>query len=251
MDLHDRYLCGMNSLLTSLDTSTEDYSIVLTLQSRLVAAISESRQHGQTELSRAEINRVVTELNRVCLAHLGITFNAFCEIDEIGGSGASQTAPMSPHINWQTYSHRLQSAILTAFSQEHYVMLAVEALESEDPTTLIALQQALRSAFEISVVPDVLGESRQVALEEAVAPHRLVALLGDPGSGKTTSLRSIALRQIESVRTGVSPLIPIWISREVDRQVAIGRGIRLARIQGSAANLGDRAIRVCPHVDVR
>jgi hypothetical protein len=110
------------------------------------------------------------------------------------------------------YLELLQVNLLKAFRQDYYVSLNVETRDSEDCDTLGAIQEALHSTFGIKVAASSEETSRHESLEIAVAPHRLVALLGDPGIGKTTSLRSVALKQIAAWLDHPKQLIPVWIS---------------------------------------
>jgi tetratricopeptide (TPR) repeat protein len=110
------------------------------------------------------------------------------------------------------YLERLEAQILREFHQDQYVMLNVESMGSEDTSTLTAIQQALHSSFDIHVAEGMLVSGRTSPLAAAVANQRLVTLLGGPGVGKTTSLRFIALQQIQHVREDPDSLLPIWIA---------------------------------------
>ncbi|MEI8305478.1 MAG: hypothetical protein WCF99_00300 [Chloroflexales bacterium] len=63
----------------------------------------------------------------------------------------------APAISFAHYLEEVQSNILASFRQDTYVMLNVETLEREDPSTIAALQQALYSAFDIQVSESWLG----------------------------------------------------------------------------------------------
>ncbi len=86
-DLNEKYLRGIGDLLQAIERTDADYLTVLTLQGRLAQAISETRQYGPTDNARAEITRVTTELDRVCLAHLGKSFRSLCGIDKLLEAG--------------------------------------------------------------------------------------------------------------------------------------------------------------------
>jgi flagellar biosynthesis GTPase FlhF len=115
-------------------------------------------------------------------------------------------------VDYTVYLERLKSYVLESFRQDHYVMLTVESLDTEDADTLTAVQEALRSAFKIHVEPELKGEGKREPLEKAIGNHRLVALLGDPGIGKTMSLRFITLQHIQQVLENTTQVIPIWVS---------------------------------------
>ncbi|GIK43768.1 MAG: hypothetical protein BroJett011_76010 [Chloroflexota bacterium] len=133
------------------------------------------------------------------------------QLDEIPENQAL-VKPLNTSIACLKYLERLQSQILEVFRQDRYVMLTVEALELEDPSTLFALQQALRASFDLRVEVDIRGGGISYLLKEVITLHRLATLLGDPGIGKTTSLRFIALQQIEKFRTQPDQLLPVWVS---------------------------------------
>ena len=82
-DHYDQYLRGVSDLLQAIEPTDENHLTVLTLQGRLAQAISEIRQYGPTDSARAEIARVTTELDRLCLAHLGKSFRTLCGIDRL------------------------------------------------------------------------------------------------------------------------------------------------------------------------
>jgi len=82
MDLHERYLRGVGNLLQAMEPTDADYLTVLTLQGRLAQAIAETRQYGPTDSSRAEIARVTTELDKICLTKLHQSFRNLCGIPE-------------------------------------------------------------------------------------------------------------------------------------------------------------------------
>jgi len=82
-DHYDQYLRGVSDLLQAVEPTDENHLTVLTLQGRLAQAISEILQYGPTDSARAEIARVTTELDRLCLAHLGKSFRTLCGIDRL------------------------------------------------------------------------------------------------------------------------------------------------------------------------
>lgn len=79
-DLHDRYLGGVNDLLQVIEPEGEVYLNVLTLQGRLAQAISDIKQYGPTDNAQAEIARVTSELDKICLENLEEPFYEFCGI---------------------------------------------------------------------------------------------------------------------------------------------------------------------------
>src|SRR5574340_8994 len=82
MDLNDKYLIGVGELLKAIEPTDADYLEVLGFQGRLAQVISETRQYGPTDNTRAEMARVTKELDRLCPVHLGKSFQSLCGIDE-------------------------------------------------------------------------------------------------------------------------------------------------------------------------
>lgn len=82
-DLHDRYLRGVGDLLQIIEPTEDDYLTVLTHQGRLAEVISEIRRYGLTDNARAEIAKVTTELDRICLRRLHQSFRSLCGIPEV------------------------------------------------------------------------------------------------------------------------------------------------------------------------
>lgn len=115
----------------------------------------------------------------------------------------------APAVSFARYLEEVQANILAAFRQDTYVMLNVEPIEREDPHTLMALQQALHSAFDIQVSEAMRAGGIPKALIDAIIDRRLVAILGDP---KTTSLRYLALQQIRALHHNEQERIPLWVS---------------------------------------
>lgn len=114
-------------------------------------------------------------------------------------------------IHFRKYLENLRTNLLEVFRQDQHVLLSVGELSNEDPDTLLTLQQTLRSAYSIHI-KGYEAEALPQAIEECLNDHRLTVLLGDPGAGKTTSLRYLALRQIEKFLNCESNLLPVWAS---------------------------------------
>ena len=108
MDLYDRYLRGIGDLLQAIEPTDADYLTVLTLQGRLAQAIAEIQQYGPTDNARAEIARVTTELDRLCLAHLGQSFRALCGIDRLPKAGPPEIHQNLPQPDYGQFVGREQ-----------------------------------------------------------------------------------------------------------------------------------------------
>jgi len=85
-DAFTLYNTGLTQLLELLDREHPHYAEVLTLQSRLLENISQTRQYGDTETRRAERAQMVDALNRLSEEAVGASFNELCRSR---GSGAS------------------------------------------------------------------------------------------------------------------------------------------------------------------
>jgi LuxR family glucitol operon transcriptional activator len=130
MDINERYLRGVGDFLGKIELASEDYLAVLTLQGRLAQAISEIRQYGPTSSARAEIARVTTELDRLCLAHLEMPFRSLCGIDELPAASPPKTHHNLPQPDYGRFVGReaeLAQVIRILqpypYSQEHLVTI--------------------------------------------------------------------------------------------------------------------------------
>lgn len=83
------YETGLSDLLNRLGRDTPDYEDGLRFQQRLIENITEVRQYGSTESLRADRARIITGLNELARAALGMTFNELCKL----------TAPAAPQEN--------------------------------------------------------------------------------------------------------------------------------------------------------
>ena len=138
------------------------------------------------------------------------------------GIGTAPTNTTPPHLMSQSaapptvfqcrkYLERLQAYLLDSFRQDQYMMLTVKERAATDLISEQAIQEASYETFGIRVKAGG-REGREAPLEEAIADQRLVALLGDPGSGKTTALQSVALGQIKAFRANTQQQLPVWVS---------------------------------------
>jgi serine/threonine protein kinase len=73
------YERGLEQLKSALSTSnTEIQMVFATLEARLQSVLSDERLHGPTETTRSERSRIMHELNRLALQHLGESFTDLC-----------------------------------------------------------------------------------------------------------------------------------------------------------------------------
>ena len=105
-DLHDRYLRGVSDLLQVIGPEDKDHLTVLTLQGRLARAIAEIRQYGPTDSARAEIARVTTELDRLCLTYTGGSFRSICGVDELPETGLPKIYHNLPQPDYDRFVGR-------------------------------------------------------------------------------------------------------------------------------------------------
>lgn len=106
MDVYDRYLEGIGDLLQAVELTDSDYLTTLTLQGRLAQAISETRQYGPTDNARVEIARVITEVDRICLAHLGQSFRSLCNVGELPEAMPPRVYHNLPHPDYGPFVGR-------------------------------------------------------------------------------------------------------------------------------------------------
>ena len=86
-DTYDQYLAAVSHLAKEMEPASEEHLTFLALQGRLATAIKEIRHFGPSDNSRAELNRVLLELNRVCVSSGRSSFLEICGIeDQLPGS---------------------------------------------------------------------------------------------------------------------------------------------------------------------
>lgn len=107
-DLYDRYLQGVGDLLQAIERTDADYLTMLTLQGRLAQTIAEMRQYGPTDSTRAEIARVTTELDRLCLTHLDKSFRTLCGLDKLPEVAPPRIYHNLPHPDYGQFVGREQ-----------------------------------------------------------------------------------------------------------------------------------------------
>jgi len=73
------YERGLEQLRSALSNGDTEAQITLaTLEARLQSVLSDERLHGSTETTRSERSRIMQELNRLALQHLGESFTDLC-----------------------------------------------------------------------------------------------------------------------------------------------------------------------------
>jgi len=71
---------------------------------------------------------------------------------------------------------------------------------THQPTEELAdLKERLLARYSSNLVPLKNSESEILEIDEVIAQHEKVVILGDPGSGKTTLLRYLALKQAQAI----------------------------------------------------
>lgn len=150
MDLHDRYLRGAGDLLQAIEQTDPDYLTVLTLQGRLAEAIHEIRQYGPTDSARAQVARVTTELDRICLDRLHQSFSNLCGIPQEPpkGSEVLHNLPPRPFFVGRQREIRLLREYLS--HNERVALISIDGIGGMGKTTLaleIAHQLVEERAF--------------------------------------------------------------------------------------------------------
>ncbi len=107
-DPYDRYLIGVGELLKAVEPGTADHLAALTLQGRLAQSVAEARLYGSTETTRAEVARVTSELDRMCLAYLGRSFGQVCGTSELPASGSPTVYHNLPNADYGRFIGRRQ-----------------------------------------------------------------------------------------------------------------------------------------------
>jgi len=105
MDIYGRYLEGVKELL-QIVTPNDDYLPILTLQGRLAQAIADQRQFGTTDNTRAEIAKVITELERICLLHCNQSFYNLCGLNDLAMPTIPKIRHNLPQIDFGSFVGR-------------------------------------------------------------------------------------------------------------------------------------------------
>lgn len=92
-DTFASYETGLTELLERLGKEHSRYTEALTLQSRLLENVSQSRQYSDTETRRAERAQIVDALNRLALKTVEVSFNELCGM---GRGEPVLTTPIEP-----------------------------------------------------------------------------------------------------------------------------------------------------------
>jgi formylglycine-generating enzyme required for sulfatase activity len=166
-DLHDKYLQGVGDLLHAIDPTDTDYLTVLTLQGRLAQAISEVRQYGPTDSTRAEIARVTTELDRISLENLHQSFRSLCGIPE--------EPPVQPEI-----LHNLPPRPFFVGRQRE-IRLLHEYLSPDERVALVSIDGIGgigKTTLALEVAHQLLDERAFQAIVWATAKKRSLGALG-------------------------------------------------------------------------
>jgi formylglycine-generating enzyme required for sulfatase activity len=77
-DIFALYEIGMAQLLERIDKEHPRYAAGLTFQARLLENVAQARTYGDSENLRSERNRILTQLNRLALDALKVSFNELC-----------------------------------------------------------------------------------------------------------------------------------------------------------------------------
>ncbi|MBN1872828.1 MAG: AAA family ATPase [Anaerolineae bacterium] len=203
MDLHDCYLQGVSNLLKMLNSTSDDYLKALTLQGRLAYTVSEIRQYGPTESARAEIARVITALDRLCLADLGKPFRSFCQIE-------------IPYVNRSRVCHNLPQPDYGRFiGRERELKQIMDILRSypysqEHLVTIDGIGGIGKSALALEVAYRCLRDGDKMLPED-----RFEAIIWTSAKVTTLTADGIALRQqITRTLDDIYTTIAIVLQRE-------------------------------------
>jgi hypothetical protein len=101
-DIFDAYEDGVHRFLTDLENelgiSDPVYQDVLNLQSQLYENSYEARQFSDNAVLESQRNRILYELNRICLKKLGKSFNQYYLVDT--GKGKYKTRHYEENLSF-------------------------------------------------------------------------------------------------------------------------------------------------------
>jgi hypothetical protein len=226
MDVHNRYLRGINDLLQALEPADKDYLTVLSLQGRLAQAISEIRQYGPTDSARAEAARVTTGLDQLCLEHLGKSFRSLCGIDELPEAGQRKVYHNLPQPDYGRFIGREKELAkiydLLSPANRHF-LVTIDGIGGIGKTTL-ALEVAHHYLRDVDKLPEAerfdaiiwTSAKRDVLTGEGIAQrHQALRTLND-----IYTMISIALEREDITRARSEEQLEL-VRRALVRQRAL------------------------------
>jgi len=95
-DAYSLYKAATRELLNRIGQDDQLYSNALVYQHRLSENIEQSQLYGETDTHKAERNRIISELNKLALTKLGVSFNELCK--QVALSEAQERTEISPTI---------------------------------------------------------------------------------------------------------------------------------------------------------
>lgn len=108
------------------------------------------------------------------------------------------------------YLEILEDYVRDRFSSTRYIELSSQPLEKTDIQTRLAFPNGTESVMEKRLA-ERFRAGRKFTVIEAISHARKIAILGEPGIGKTTELLNAILAQVQTCRS--QPMrIPIWAS---------------------------------------
>jgi len=223
------YETGLDRLQRRIESDSAGYSDFLVYQQRLRENIDRSQQYGDTEMRRAERSEIIAGLNDLARDVLDISFNELCELLDQTTSGApiwderlsgvvgmavaadqplvrNTPAPIPAealHIARSIIEQERKKGILA------YVELSAHAdepspEESNQPRQSLMKDWGLPPEFSLLEAtahtdrradaprPSERAKRQLENILEAITQHPRFVLIGEPGAGKTTTLRRLA-----------------------------------------------------------
>lgn len=200
----DRYDIGLAKLLAKLDNRRPEYLLVLSYESQLQEIKGFLTQFGDTESLRSERARIIYQLNKIAVEITGASFNALCAQESV--SGLTLDSYLEEVV--EQYTHELLD--------EQYKPLGLRADETTDFQSKLGpqlLEIKLTERFvQGSVYRNIGVAGATVTIESVLQAQSRFVLTGDPGAGKTTTLKRLAIYLAQqSLQDEEFGSIPIYV----------------------------------------
>lgn len=204
-DVFSAYESGLEELLRRLTGGHHRYTEALTLQSRLLENISQTRHYGDTETRRSDRAQIIEALNRLASQEMnGLTFDKLARVE----GKLDETRVLQAYLDYIIESNRLlklhgiyvADQLINIELEKVYVPRCV--LQTRNPQEEALLPYSWQQS--LGDVEETEGEKRVegnlLTVDQLLASYPRLVVLGSPGSGKTILLSYMALQYSRNLR---------------------------------------------------